>query len=75
MAEKNGKEITYNEALAIAWKVDPEADQVTEFEKGYFFIRKEDMFLMGDPGFVVSKKDGNVYMGLEAHEFLQAEEE
>ena len=75
MAANTKKEITYNEALAIGWKVDPEADQVTECEKGYFFIRKEDMLSLSDPGFVVSRKDGKVYMGLEAHEFLLEEDE
>ena len=69
----NRKEISMNEAMAIAWKIDPEADQVTEFEKGYFFIRKEDMLSMSDSGFVVSKSDGEVYQGFAAHEFLQAE--
>ena len=68
----NKREISLNEARAIAWKIDPEADQVTEFEKGYFFIRKEDMLSMSDAGFVVSKSDGEVYHDFAAHEFLQS---
>ena len=77
MTKKNaasGKGITLEEAMAIAWETDPDADCVAESGNGYFFIRKEDMLSLSDPGFVVSKKDGEVYFGCEAHLFLQSAE-
>ena len=61
---------TLDEAWEIARKVDSKVDQVTEFEKGWHFMRKEDEFSDSDPGFAVSRKDGRVYHGFAAHGFL-----
>ncbi len=62
--------LTKEEILQIAKRVDPKADVVTEFPKGYHFLRKEDTFSISDPGFAVSKEDGKIYRGFSAHVFL-----
>ena len=63
--------LTKEEIMQIAKQIDAEANIITEYPKGYHFLRKEDMHSLSDPGFAVSKKDGKVFMGYSAHAFLQ----
>ena len=62
--------LTKEEILQIAKQVDPKADVISVYPKGYHFMRKEDEYKVSDPGFAVSKEDGRVYMGFSSRIFL-----
>ena len=63
--------ITLEEAKNIARKVYKGADSYSEYERGYHFFRKaDDLFMISDPGIAISKKDGRIYVGYAAREFL-----
>ena len=57
-------------AMEIARSVDPKADIVTEYKRGWHFIRKEEIEYLSDPGFAVSREDGRVLFGFAANCFL-----
>lgn len=62
--------LTKEEIIKIAKQVDPKADVISVYPKGYQFMRKEDEYKISDPGFAVSNEDGCVYMGFSARIFL-----
>ena len=64
------REISKDRAVRIAAMVDSKATLVSEYPKGYLFMRKEDQYSDSDPGFAVTKKDGKVLHGFAAREYL-----
>lgn len=66
-------EIGFYKALQIAKQTDGSVNHFNEYKNGYFFINDSEMESISDPGFAVAKKDGKVYHGIAAHEFLEGE--
>jgi hypothetical protein len=66
--------ITQAQAKKIAASIDPEAIITQSNERGWFFINPADMYSISDPGFAVSKENGEVYKGIGAHLFMHGEE-
>lgn len=62
--------LSKEEMFQIAKQVDPLADLVSEFPKGYHFMRESELFSGADPGFAVSREDGRIYSGFAAQVFL-----
>ena len=67
------EQLTLAEACRIAKAIDPEIDHYSEYENGFHFIRSSEMYDISDPGFAVSKEDGKVYYGFDAHMFLKGD--
>ncbi|MBQ6119772.1 MAG: hypothetical protein IJK98_11105 [Clostridia bacterium] len=63
--------LTLEQAREIAKQTDPKATLVTDFPKGYHFMRKEDEYNCSDPGFAISKENGKIYFGFAAQVFLR----
>ena len=66
-------EIDFAKAVQIAKETDTAVNHYSEYKNGYFFINRSEMEDISDPGFAVAKKDGKVYFGLAAHEFLDGD--
>lgn len=45
----------------------PKVDMVSEFPKGWHFMRKEDEYSISDPGFAIARADGKVLHGIDAN--------
>ena len=45
----------------------------TEYANGFHFMIHEQKEDISDLGFAISKEDGHMYRGLEAHEFLKGD--
>lgn len=66
-------EIGFSKALQIAKQTDVSVNHYSEYKNGYFFINRAEMESISDSGFTVAKKDGKVYHGITAHEFLEGD--
>lgn len=71
--EASHGEINFAKAVQIAKKTDTAVNHYSEYKNGYFFINRSEMEDISDPGFAVAKKDGKVYCGFAAHEFLDGD--
>ena len=71
--KRNRKPVGLRKAQEIARVWDERADHYVEYENGFHFIRNNELFSINDPGFAISKKDGRIYPGYSAHEFLKGE--
>jgi hypothetical protein len=71
--KKGGGMLDLDQAIVIARRWDEHVDHFTEFENGFHFIMNNELFSINDPGFAISKKDGRIYPGYSAHEFLKGE--
>ena len=74
LAEKSEfGEIGFYKAYQIAKENDSSINHFSEFKNGYFFINDQEMNSASGPGLAISKKDGKVYWGLKAHDFLEGD--
>ena len=64
-------EISFSDAVDIALDENPYVDHYAEYENGWFFIDSTEMDSISNPGFAVSKEDGEIFYGILARDFLE----
>ncbi len=73
LIEDDGSAADFKKAASMAKKIDPAINHYSAYENGFLFIIREHREDISDPGFAIAKKDGRLYRGLEAHEFLKGD--